>query len=554
VPAGLIYKNFPHIRANTRPFLSQLGVFQAQVLKEIAPQGAVVLSDDPYRLFALDAALRRSGGGEHYVLVDTTSLAWIQYHRHLSERYPQQWLQPPEDTQGLKALDPGRLVQLIGYLGQSRNIYYLHPSFGYYFEYFYLKPRKLVYELKIYPTNSVLAPSLSVDELAAQEKFWTDCKSSELSPLLRDMKRLQIKDESNLSLAMAGVIYSRSVNDFAVSLQKAGHFNKAAGWFETALELNPRNPSAYINLDYNRLLQAGQRENPTPSEGAVERLGAYGGNTDALLRDNGPVDEPNLCFRVANAFAQGRNFRQAAQYLMRVIDFLPGELNAHMALVSTLNQIQWHDRALAHINLIRTEFATNLVNSPEHLELVQAEALAYLGRKDFAAAENVLLSAQKAHPKSAHPFSALAELYLSQNQLTNAMKILDEALQKQPNEPAILKQYARIKFVSGDFAGAIPYLDRALEKDGKDVLALLNRAFANLKIDQLESAQRDYESLEALAPDLLSVVYGLHEVHWRKKNRKSAIKYAEKFVKASPDSTEGKELQGRLVKLESGSF
>ena len=553
VPAGLIYRNFSHIRANTRPYLSQLGRLQAQTLKEIAPQGAIVLSDDPYRLFALDAALRSTGGGDHYVLVDTTSLAWVMYHRHLSERYPQQWLQPPEDTGTLRRLDPGRLVQLIAYLGQSRDIFYLHPSFGYYFEFFYLKPRKLIYQLKPYSTNSLTAPSLTAEEILAQEKFWTDFKSNELSPLLRDMKALQIKDEPNLSLAMAGMIYSRSVNDFAVSLQKAEHLEKAAAWFETSLELNPKNASAYVNRDYNRLLQAGQRENPTPSEGALERLAPYGGDTGALLSANGPVDEPNNCFRVANAFAQGRNFRQAAQQLARVIEFLPRELNAHMAIVAMLNQLQWHDHALARIAQIRSEFPTNVVNSPEELELTQAEAMAYLGRKDVAAAEKILTAAQKTHPKSVQPFSTLAELYVSQNQITNAAKVLDEALRTRPNDPTLLKQYARLKILNGDFAGAVPYLDRALEGDGKDIYALLNRGFANLKMEQLDAAQRDYEALEAFAPDFLSVVYGLHEVHWRKKHPKLATKYGEKFLKgAAPESAEAREIKDRLARIESG--
>jgi hypothetical protein len=204
IPAGLIYRNLPHIRASTRPYLSQLGVLQAQTLKEVAPRGAVVLSDDPFRLFALDAALRRSGGGQHYVLVDTTSLPWPAYHRHLSERYPQQWIQPPANVKLSMWLDPQRLIQLVAYLSQSREIYYLHPSFGYYFEYFYLKPRKLVYQLLPYATNSLAAPLPSAEELDAQEKFWTDFKSSELMPLLEEMKRLKISDEPNLSLTLAG--------------------------------------------------------------------------------------------------------------------------------------------------------------------------------------------------------------------------------------------------------------------------------------------------------------------------------------------------------------
>jgi tetratricopeptide (TPR) repeat protein len=135
------------------------------------------------------------------------------------------------------------------------------------------------------------------------------------------------------------------------------------------------------------------------------------------------------------------------------------------------------------------------------------------------------------------------------------MKVLDDALQKQPNEPTLLNQYARLMMLSTNFQGAIPYLDRALEQNQKDLFALLNRAIANLKIEQLDAAQRDYEALEAMLPNVSPVCYGLHEIHWRKKHRKLAIKYAEQFLKAAPPgSPEAQELQGRLAKLESGSF
>ena len=43
-------------------------------------------------------------------------------------------------------------------LAQTNSIYYLHPSFGYYFEFFYPEPHGLVYKLNPYPTNALFAP------------------------------------------------------------------------------------------------------------------------------------------------------------------------------------------------------------------------------------------------------------------------------------------------------------------------------------------------------------------------------------------------------------
>jgi hypothetical protein len=51
------------------------------------------------------------------------------------------------------------------------------------------------------------------------------------------------------------------------------------------------------------------------------------------------------------------------------------------------------------------------------------------------------------------------------------------------------------------------------------------------------------------------VAYGLHEVAYRKKNRKLAIRRGEEFLKlAPPGSPESKAIKDRLKKLKRGSF
>ena len=53
-----------------------------------------------------------------------------------------------------RPVDEGFLVQLALRLAETNSIYYLHPSFGYYFEFFYLEAHGLVYKLKPYSTNT----------------------------------------------------------------------------------------------------------------------------------------------------------------------------------------------------------------------------------------------------------------------------------------------------------------------------------------------------------------------------------------------------------------
>ena len=57
-------------------------------------------------------------------------------------------------------------------LSEKRPIYYLHPSFGYYFELFYPVPHGLAYEMKRYSTNYISPPPLTEAEIAGNETFW----------------------------------------------------------------------------------------------------------------------------------------------------------------------------------------------------------------------------------------------------------------------------------------------------------------------------------------------------------------------------------------------
>ena len=50
VPAGMIYRNYPQLRINHGRDLAKFGVLAA---KSLPASGAVVLSDDPYRLYAV---------------------------------------------------------------------------------------------------------------------------------------------------------------------------------------------------------------------------------------------------------------------------------------------------------------------------------------------------------------------------------------------------------------------------------------------------------------------------------------------------------------------
>ena len=79
-----------------------------------------------------------------YVLVDTASLSQPAYYRFLRQRYPQRWPALAGEPALSDQLNPLTLVQIIGALSRTTEIYYLHPSFGDYFEYGFRRDASLV--------------------------------------------------------------------------------------------------------------------------------------------------------------------------------------------------------------------------------------------------------------------------------------------------------------------------------------------------------------------------------------------------------------------------
>ena len=111
-----------------------------------------MLSDDTFRLFLTEAALVREGRAKDFVSLETAFPVLPAYIRFLHDQFPKIW---PElvSAKEVKPVNPLGLISVLALLARTNELYYLHPSFGYYFEQFYLEPHGLVYKLKILPAT-----------------------------------------------------------------------------------------------------------------------------------------------------------------------------------------------------------------------------------------------------------------------------------------------------------------------------------------------------------------------------------------------------------------
>ncbi len=128
----------------------------------------------------MQAALARNGRAKNFLVVDTAFAELGAVSSLSSQESPADiWPQIVSDKD-MGAVNPLGLLSTLNLLSKSNNICYLNPSFGYYFELFYLEPHGLIYQLKTLPEDTLLPPPLSTNLIAENQNFWTQTVENEL--------------------------------------------------------------------------------------------------------------------------------------------------------------------------------------------------------------------------------------------------------------------------------------------------------------------------------------------------------------------------------------
>ena len=565
-PAGLIYKNLPQIRAKTRPTLSALAT---RLTESLPKRDLVLLSDEAWLLSLTEAVLNRHGDDHAHILIHTAELQFPAYHRFLVAKYPQLRQDALGTNQPMAKIDPLRVTQFLARLAQSPGVYYLHPSFGYFFEHFYLEPHGLVYQLKLFPSNAVFnAPALTLDRVSENLNSWKQLDADTLVPLVqrlahgspahagwgeRFLEKAHLRREPDLQAQLAGNYYSRALDWWGVELQKLGQLESAAWYFQRAQDVNPDNVIAQINADYNQILRAGETTPHPLPQTITDQLGHYRHWSQALAT-HGPCDEPRFCYDQGVALYLNGLYRQAAQQFDRARQLMPDNWNAHLGLAQVYNLWRMPDKAMEILRLVHTQSDLAANKAINQIELLCIEATTYFLKNDPQTAEQILETALAAHPDDEKLLNSSLQLYLTFQRYTNALAIMERLLQRWPDDPNLLNSKGCAYIQLKQYAAAIPPLDHALALQSSNHVARLNRAIAYLRNDHLDAARQDYEVLQKALPSAYQVYFGLGEIAYRKKERAAAIRYYQLYLTNAPPNTEERKLVNtRLAELKSGS-
>lgn len=567
-PAALIYRNLPQIRTTNGPMLSD---YAALLALGLPPRGAVLFSDDSRRLFLMQSWATQHGKSKDYLFVESTGglnspLTYPDYHRYLKRKYGQRWpVEVPKDYR--QPVDERFLIQLALRLATTNSICYLHPSFGYYFEFFYPEAHGLVYKLIPYPANTLIAPLPAISLIAENESFWAGAAAGAFKPLLAAvappnpgkvpgsvdqlMESAHLVKESNRDATTLAGFYSRALNYWGVEMQRSGRFTNAAALFARALELNPDNLVAQVNLACNHNLQAGRESSVQVSKSVEDEFGKYR-SWDQVIGENGPFDEPTFCFdqgRVLNDL-----HHQAAQQFDRVKTLAPRNLAARIWLAQLYVVSRLPSQALQLVSEIRAHPALLPVPSTNRTEMLFVEASAHLANSDLKSAEGVVQAALEKHPGDIDLLDAATRVFMNYQCYSNALVTIDQQLKVSTNDLIALvnKGYACIRL--GAYEQAIPPLTRVLNMDTNNYAARLNLAISNLRCDKLDAAQHHYEVLQKAFPAAYQVYYGLGEIAWRKKDTNTANRNYQLYLANAPTNTaEAKVVGARLKELKPGS-
>ena len=603
VPIALIYRNFPSVRAGNGTILKQ---YLSMATEKLPSEGAVLLSDDALQVTLLRAFQSSSRTSINHIVVHTLMLQDPRYHAQIAKDHPGRW--PAIAANAPAMFDTATIQRFLRDLVRTNPVYYLHPSFGSYFETLYAAPEDGVFRLRAYETNQLGAPPLTPLDIRRVNDYWE--KTDNLTYRLAHLAATDVPD-----VKMTGGQYSRAFNYWGVQLQKQSNLVEAAKFFQRAIDINPKNSPALSNLEFNKFAQSGippSMDLAKISEETFKDVRTW----DPLLAQNGPFDEPNSCYRLGQIFLQQRLYRQAAEQFSRVIALDQSHFAAHIALATCCLSMHFTDKASAIAAGLKARYASQTLATTNELQLLSLEATIDFAKANYASAEKILLDAKAKYPAERSVLMAMTEMYRVSGRLDQAIDMIDQEARLEPSDKKIpirkatllveqrryddagkvldtlieaapgnidallYKAYVLLQskkypdalkilqdlyrvdpnnfeaflyegmahLETQDYDRALAALDKALKVRPNDYTALRNRAIVGLQSGNLDAAFKDYDVLRKLFPNMPAVYYGLGEIAFKKKQTAEAIQNYEAYLKyARPGESPGQDDEIRMV-------
>jgi tetratricopeptide (TPR) repeat protein len=458
----LLWNNLPHILWSRSGALEIYG----RLLERCLPApGAIIIGDDPFRLPCLQATLVRHGQQAAYLPLDPSLLSeGAGYLEFLRERHPEFNVEPPAFRLASDLTNLIVMVPWVQELAAARPVYDLYPIFGYLGEAFSVQPRGLFYRLNPRAANALALPPLPPEALGENRAFWQAIAAGPLAELVgrirspeqparfglwqRILREANALPEPDHSAEALGGCCSAALDAWGVELQRAGLLAEAGESFLLALQLNPANAAAQINREFNQTLQA-HKPAAIPSTRQVEARFGQRRSWEEILTMDGPIDEPNACYKLGSLFAEARLPRQAIEQFARARTLAPAYPDTALRLAEQLLLLADYTNVLAAASqMLRLE--------PRNPDGLLLEGCSLLGLKDY---EHALTPLSELLTIQTNSRASLARgiAYLELGNLDAARQDYEQAAQLLTNACPAWFGLAEVAYRQKDTAAAIKY-------------------------------------------------------------------------------------------------
>lgn len=556
ITLGLSARNLPAIVLVNRQPLVQFGEF---ALHNLPPGSGIVISDNPEMLEVFQAAQAQSGDKHDWLPLDTLSLPVPEYRARLQRQHAGNWLTSTNQQE----LPPEDMLKLVYGRTQTSQVYYLHPSFGYFFEYLYQLPNGSVFELKRLPARAINPPALTAAVLRQNEKIWDD-----QTPQIEALRRAGIPGKSSLvtpvedffrlepvAVGQVGQLkewYSMFLNDWGVELQRNGQLPAAQRRFSQALELNTNNWIALVNLQCNTNLQAGTNMALGNAAGFVQQ-GGSSKQLELFMKRLGPLDDPSFCVFLGNHYQESGLPRLAMQQFGRVHELVPEALIPQFTLARLEVLSGLPDQAMTLINQLRSEEKKLPPNADLDVQLALLETGVWLSQTNFTRAGNVLQTVVQRHPDDDQIVNRVAQTYTSFGDFTNAEQLVNRLLTRNPENISALLTQSGIFLQTARAGLALPVLNHILSLTNLPD-AKLNRAIAYIQVSNYPAATADCLEMDNSLPKCYLAEYRLAQIAVLQHDTNQAVHYLQICLTNAPPGTPlWREVQARLQWFKSNS-
>lgn len=532
LPPTLLFRNGPKLARENQSHLRDVAIG----LREKLPRrGAVVLNFDPLLHQILVASEVDPEGPDSNLYILESQMPDPLYRQHLvrskaTSAWPE-WASVAEAKTNIA----GQFLPLWQRAAQENKAYLLSLDLNFSTEGMKLTPCGLAYQVE--PGGSGLASGILLhnEDAAVLMATW-----EKRSPLFEVLSHAQMAGSSP-TVRWAAQVWSRAANVNGVACQRGRQWSNAKSLFQIALNVDPDNVAARINLMANADLAAGR------SVGAQTTTAAATFDPGTLYHFYGPIEEPQSLVNLGRSLllSSPPQFKSAGAFFLRARELNPDFLRASLGYIaSELNQGH-PDLALAEVNQVGDRTGLTV---QERVSLLRFKVAALGGLNRIRDIEKCLASAREQMPREVAPIELLVDLYFNEKQFERALPLLDEWMKLEPRNTLAASRKAQALLLLQRNAEALPLLTQLIDREPGWTSVRANRAVALMRLKKLDEAQREYERL--LETDSGNFVFhaGLAEVSELQQRPKQALQHWESFLANAPHSTE--EFTNALKKVE----